>query len=137
MKHKIDYQKSMFHQLPKRMILLVLLTLLVPSPVYAEYGDVVLNNRAEKAGVRPVVFPHWFHRIRFKCNVCHTEIGFKMRAGADDIHMTDIKDGKFCGACHNKQIAWGPEKCDLCHSGLAGLKTGTSGGNATGGPGKW
>lgn len=122
--------------MPEIMILLTLLTLLVPSAVYAEYGDVVINKRAERAGMRPVIFPHWFHRIRFKCNVCHTEIGFKMRAGANDINMADIKDGKFCGACHNNQIAWGPEKCDLCHSGLAGLTSGTSGGNATGGPGK-
>lgn len=122
---------------PEWVVLLAVLTLLVPSPVHAEYGDVVLNNRAEKAGLRPVIFPHWFHRIRFKCNVCHSEIGFKMRAGANDIHMADIQAGKFCGACHNNQIAWGTENCDLCHSGLPGLKTGIRGGNATGGPGKW
>ena len=137
MKHKIDYEKAILHLSPKWMVLLALLTLLAPPFAYAEYGDVVLNNLAEKAGVRPVIFPHWFHRIRFKCNVCHTEIGFKMSAGADNMRMTDLKAGKFCGACHNKQIAWGLEKCNLCHSGLAGLKTGTSGGNATGGPGKW
>jgi c(7)-type cytochrome triheme protein len=137
MKHKIDYEKAILHLSPKWMVLLALFTLLAPPFAYAEYGDVVLNNLAEKAGVRPVIFPHWFHRIRFKCNVCHTEIGFKMSAGADNMRMTDLKAGKFCGACHNKQIAWGLEKCNLCHSGLAGLKTGTSGGNATGGPGKW
>ena len=86
--------------------------------------------------MRPVIFPHWFHRIRFKCNVCHTEIGFKMRSGANNIYMKDIKDGKFCGACHNNKIAWGPEKCNLCHTGLPGLDSGTRGGNTTGGPGK-
>ena len=37
----------------------------------AEYGDITLNRHAEKAGMPPVVFPHWFHRIRFKCKVCH------------------------------------------------------------------
>lgn len=137
MKRQIEYQRPNFCHLPEWMILLALLTLLVPSPVWAEYGDVIFNKRAEKAGVRPAIFPHWFHRIRFKCNVCHTEIGFKMRAGANNILMADIKDGKFCGACHNSQIAWGPENCDLCHSGLAGLASGTHGGNTTGGPGKW
>jgi hypothetical protein len=60
-----------------------------------------------------------------------------MRAGADDILMADIKDGKFCGACHNDKIAWGLNNCQLCHSGLPGLKTGIQGGDTTDGPGKW
>ncbi len=136
MLRNIRKQHQIFRYLPKRMILLALFTLLAPPPASAEYGDVILNKRAEKAGVRPVIFPHWFHRIRFKCNVCHTEIGFKMRSGADDISMADIKDGKFCGACHNNRNAWGPEKCNLCHSGLPGLASGIRGGNTTGGPGK-
>jgi c(7)-type cytochrome triheme protein len=136
MKHHFEFLQTVFRRFPERMVLLSLLTLLVPSSVFAEYGDVVLNKRSEKAGMRPVIFPHWFHRIRFKCNVCHSEIGFKMRAGASDILMADIRKGRFCGACHNDRFAWGPEKCDLCHSGLAGLSSGTVGGNATGGPGK-
>ena len=106
-------------------------------PSQAEYADVVLNNRAEKAGVRPVVFPHWFHRIRFRCKVCHSELGFKMRAGANDVLMADIIDGKFCGMCHNDKIAWGAANCDLCHSGKAGMKSGIYGGASTNGPGRW
>ena len=46
--------------------LLALWLALFCLPVQAEYADVVLNKRAEKEGVRPVVFPHWFHRIRFR-----------------------------------------------------------------------
>ena len=103
----------------------------------AEYGDVVLNRRSETNGVRPVVFPHWFHRIRFQCKVCHNELGFRMRAGANDVMMSDIIDGKFCGMCHNNDIAWGAERCDLCHSGLRGLKSGIYGGHETTGPGRW
>lgn len=110
---------------------------LASAPAAAEYGDVVLNRRAGQGGVRPVVFPHWFHRMRFRCKVCHLELGFKMRAGANDIQMNDISDGKFCGACHNDEIAWGAENCDLCHSGLKGLKSGIYGGDMTGGPGRW
>jgi c(7)-type cytochrome triheme protein len=119
------------------LILLALFMLLVSLPVHAEYGDVVLNKHSEKSGMRPVIFPHWFHRIRFKCNVCHTEIGFTMRAGTSNILMADILDGKFCGACHNNKIAWGPKNCHLCHSGLTGLGSGIIGGNTTDGPGKW
>lgn len=103
----------------------------------AEYGDVVLNKRSDKEGVRPVVFPHWFHRIRFRCKVCHHELGFKMRAGANEVQMADILDGKFCGMCHNDRIAWGPDRCDLCHTGQRGLPPGIQGGAQTSGPGRW
>ncbi|MCG2577168.1 hypothetical protein LZ012_09175 [Dechloromonas sp. XY25] len=117
---------------------LVLLSLMVvPGTTQAEYADVVINRQAEKNGMRPVVFPHWFHRIRFRCKVCHAELGFKMRAGSNTITMTDIIEGKFCGACHNNDIAWSPENCDLCHSGKPGLPTGVFGGHETSGPGRW
>ncbi|NMG44669.1 hypothetical protein GPA22_13150 [Aromatoleum toluvorans] len=103
----------------------------------AEYADVVINRVAEAAGMRPVIFPHWFHRIRFRCKVCHAELGFKMRAGANLIKMTDIIDGRFCGACHDGETAWSVENCDLCHSGKAGLPPGIFGGHETLGPGRW
>ena len=106
-------------------------------PAWAEYGDVVLNKRAEANDMRPVIFPHWFHRIRFRCKVCHHELGFEMRAGANDISMGEIVDGKFCGMCHNGNIAWSVDNCDLCHTGKPGLQTGIRGGHQTGGPGRW
>ncbi len=121
----------------KRWPLVALLLAAMPLLLHAEYGDVVINKRSEKEGVRPVVFPHWFHRIRFRCKVCHHELGFKMRAGANEVLMSDIIDGKFCGMCHNGQIAWGAERCDLCHSGLPGLRPGIAGGSQTSGPGRW
>jgi c(7)-type cytochrome triheme protein len=107
------------------------------APARAEYGDVILNKQAERNGQRPVVFPHWFHRIRFQCRVCHSELDFKLRVGANDVLMADIMAGKFCGKCHNGAIAWGADRCDLCHSGRAGLATGIIGGNRTSGPGRW
>ena len=110
---------------------------LLPGALRAEYGDVVLNRYSERQGVRPVVFPHWFHRIRYRCKVCHQELGFKMRAGANDVLMSDIIDGKFCGMCHNNNIAWGAERCDLCHSGKPGQKSRIVGGHETLGPGRW
>ena len=107
------------------------------APAHAEYSDVVLNKYSEKEGVRPVIFPHWFHRIRFRCKVCHDELGFKMRAGANDVRMVDIANGKFCGMCHNGQVAWGADRCDLCHSGRPGQKSRIQGGGQTMGPGRW
>jgi c(7)-type cytochrome triheme protein len=118
-------------------LLVAALMLLAGTPVEAEYGDVIFNRRSEKEGVRPVIFPHWFHRIRFRCKVCHYEFGFKMRAGANDVSMSDIIDGKFCGMCHDGEVAWSPERCDLCHSGRAGLESGIVGGHQTLGPGRW
>lgn len=112
-------------------------TIAFAPTVGAEYGDVVINRASEREGVRPVVFPHWFHRIRFKCAVCHTELGFRMRAGGNEMKMADIVAGKYCGACHNERIAWGPDRCHLCHSGLPGLQTGVYGGSETRGPGKF
>ena len=41
-------------------LLLAVAGLALPPPVGAEYGDVVINNYSDAAGMRPVVFPHWF-----------------------------------------------------------------------------
>lgn len=98
---------------------LALLTALLLSclPTTAEYGDVVINNFSDAAGMRPVVFPHWFHRVRFRCKVCHADLGFQFKAGGNQIDMLKIIDGQFCGACHNGQLAWSVENCNLCHAG--------------------
>jgi c(7)-type cytochrome triheme protein len=109
----------------------------IAAPAGAEYADVVLDRNSSRQGMRPVVFPHWFHRIRFRCKVCHSELGFKMRAGANNIQMDDIINGKFCGMCHNGQIAWTPERCDLCHSAKKGVKPGIYGSSETTGPSRW
>ena len=89
------------------------------SNAYAlEYGDVVMNSKTEsmeKAGVAPVVFPHWFHRIRFKCKVCHENV-FIMQQGANDVTMGKIMAGEQCGVCHNGTIAWEALYCERCHN---------------------
>lgn len=97
--------------------------MLVPQTAQAEYADVVINNYADAAGMRPVVFPHWYHRIRFRCKVCHADLGFQFKAGGNKITMAKIIDGKFCGACHNGEIAWSVENCAMCHSGIPGTPT--------------
>lgn len=117
--------------------MLVLAMLLPMAPANAEYADVVINRTAEENGMRPVVFSHWFHRLRFRCKVCHSELGFEMRVGANRISMAEIIEGKFCGMCHNGDIAWSVENCDLCHSGRMGLTSGIYGGHQTLGPGRW
>lgn len=105
------------------LVIVLLLPLLAPNEARAEYGDVVINNYAEAAGMRPAVFPHWFHRIRFRCKVCHADLGFKMKAGGNEINMAKIIEGQYCGACHNGEVAWSIENCDICHSGQPGSQT--------------
>ena len=109
----------------------------MPPIAAAEYGDVLLNKHSEVGGVAPVVFPHWFHRIRFRCSVCHSELGFKMKVGSNDIHMIDMLDGKYCGHCHNGEIAWGLDNCHLCHTGETGMPSRIQRGHATKGPGAY
>jgi len=99
------------------------LATMVVSPAQAEYADVIINNYADAAGMRPVVFPHWFHRIRFRCKVCHADLGFQFKAGGNKITMAKIIEGKFCGACHNGEISWSVENCNMCHSGIPGTPT--------------
>lgn len=105
--------------------IVMLITLMVCSvhELKAEYGDIIINNYSDEAGMNPVVFPHWFHRIRFRCKVCHADIGFKFKAGGNDIDMLKIIDGQYCGACHNGEVAWPVENCNLCHTGKPGTPT--------------
>jgi len=104
-------------------LLLALGLALAAAPTRAEYGDVVINNFSDQAGMRPVIFPHWFHRVRFRCKVCHGDLGFQFKAGGNQINMLKIIDGQFCGACHNGEVAWNVENCNLCHSGKPGTQT--------------
>lgn len=97
--------------------LLLTAVALVPFDVAAEYGDIVFVRKVKEGNeYPPATFPHYVHRMQFKCYVCHDAI-FEMKAGANDVHMADISKGKFCGTCHNETIAFGPtfESCQRCH----------------------
>jgi len=65
----------------------------------------------------PATFPHWLHRARFRCSVCHTDI-FEMRAGANAITMEGLRSGEFCAQCHNGKVAFevGFSTCVRCHA---------------------
>ena len=57
------------------------------------------------------------------CKVCHADLGFQFKAGGNQINMLKIIDGQFCGACHNGEIAWSAENCNLFHSAKPGTLT--------------
>lgn len=94
-----------------------LLLVVLAGPGRAVEGDIVFKRKGDADKDTPAaVFPHWAHRIRFKCYVCHDQI-FQMKAGADPVTMDAITDGKFCGACHDGKTAFavGFDTCARCH----------------------
>lgn len=91
-----------------------------PNGPFWQYGNVVMRSRTAKAGMPPVTFAHWNHRAIYTCRVCHLELGFSMRAGDSGISRTQYLAGKYCGACHNGEIAFtvrdGEDRqCGRCH----------------------
>jgi len=80
-------------------------------------GEIHFPREASKQQMPAAMFPHWFHRIRFKCTACHPAI-FRMKRGSNPISMTGIMGGEWCGRCHNGRIAWLPglQTCNRCHS---------------------
>ena len=97
-----------------------------------EYGNVVINNYSEKAGLAPVEFNHWLHRGIYTCRLCHVDLAFGMKAGATNIKASDNKKGYYCGACHDGKMLYKnktifdscllkynqeeAKRCDRCHS---------------------
>lgn len=85
----------------------------------AEYGDVAFERKAptSKEEVPVAVFPHWIHRMQYKCAACHDAL-FKMKAGASEpVTMDAIREGQSCGVCHNGKKAFEStlDTCDRCH----------------------
>ncbi len=96
----------------------LLMASLLVSPAVAVEGDVVFKREGGESGTPAAVFPHWIHRIRYKCYACHPGL-FEMKAGVNKISMDAIQQDKFCGVCHNGKMAWGVtfETCNRCHAG--------------------
>ena len=72
----------------------------------------------------PATFSHERHYAKIgTCLACHPRV-FRLKKGADLITFATIKDGKFCGACHNGQTkirgivvfpAHNKKNCGRCH----------------------
>ena len=67
----------------------------------------------------PVTFDGTKHSKKgFSCDICHTSGLFQTKKGGDKMVMTFMKEGKFCGFCHNgnKAFAMGDNAyCKRCH----------------------
>lgn len=104
-----------------RILVIIALGILTSQNVYAVLGDITFQRQNEASaaqGTPTAVFPHWFHRVRYKCYVCHPKI-FQMKRGMNTIRMEDIMAGKSCGVCHNGNTAWAVsfDTCARCHKG--------------------
>lgn len=81
------------------------------------YGTIIMErNTKGNTSVAPVLFPHWAHRTKYACSVCHATLGFPMKAGESDIKQADIEAGKSCGECHNGKVSFAASECNRCHS---------------------
>jgi c(7)-type cytochrome triheme protein len=85
-------------------------------------GMVVFNRP-----VKGVVFDHKGHvDMGLDCASCHDQ-AFEMRVGAaeekyKDFNMRALYAGKYCGVCHNGNIAFASNtRCTSCHIGVKGL----------------
>jgi c(7)-type cytochrome triheme protein len=82
-------------------------------------GDIIFERQGEAAeggAFEPSIFPHWVHRIRYRCYVCHETL-FEMKKGANEVTMEKMNKGQYCGACHNGRQAFDVsfENCTRCH----------------------
>jgi c(7)-type cytochrome triheme protein len=82
------------------------------------YGNILIDRNSTKKGKKPVVFSHWQHRMKYTCRVCHAELDFNFKVNTTEITEAKNLKGKFCGACHNGEIAFAAAgNCDRCHNG--------------------
>jgi c(7)-type cytochrome triheme protein len=91
-----------------------------PNGPFWKHGNVTMRSRTRAARVDPVVFPHWSHRSRYTCRVCHIELGFSMSAGGSGVTRRQYLAGAFCGTCHDGKTAFSAREesgsnCGRCH----------------------
>ena len=95
----------------------------LPHP--SQYGNILISRQTADITMPTVSFSHWSHRTRYTCRVCHFELEFAMETNATEITEAENQSGKFCGTCHNGEIAFGhtKENCVNCHNfGMDGSK---------------
>lgn len=65
-----------------------------------------------------VVFSGTIHAEKgLKCADCHPKL-FPMKRTTEQLKMSEMNDGKYCGACHNGTKAFAtnkPADCSKCH----------------------
>lgn len=101
--------------MPRRVLSILFLWLSVAGPPAwgRTLGDIVYSRKGDAGPLTPAYFPHWVHRIKYKCYACHDEL-FPMQRAANPT-MAAMAKGESCGTCHNGKIAFGVDTCQRCH----------------------
>jgi len=102
---------------PVPALVLSLALILAPAVAPAVPDGLTLTLPGGAGG--PVTFDGSKHEGKgMHCDACHTSGLFQTRKGADKMTMALMKEGKFCGFCHNgkKAFAMGDNaNCKRCH----------------------
>ncbi len=100
--------------------LLVVLLIGFPAPATGMPESLripMLQEREKGDPPEEALFSHWGH-AQYRCYECHPSVFPERKKG---FTHDDMKQGKYCGACHNDRIAWSPEndrvECEACHVG--------------------
>ncbi|WP_177420323.1 c(7)-type cytochrome triheme domain-containing protein [endosymbiont of Lamellibrachia barhami] len=102
------------------LISVYLFLLAISSTLGAAPGDIQYERKGgdaeELKTFPPSIFPHWIHRINYRCDACHNKL-FEMKTGTTPINKDLMKEGKVCAVCHNGKQAFddGFENCNRCH----------------------
>ena len=73
--------------------------------------DVLIVSKSDF--VDDVIYPHEIHTWWLSCEVCHPKI-FVPAKGQNNMTMSGIAEGKWCGRCHGK-VAFPLTDCTRCH----------------------
>jgi c(7)-type cytochrome triheme protein len=108
--------KGMASRVPLGLVpIAVLVLVILCSPgLGSTLGDIVYSHRGGTDHLAAAYFPHWVHRIKYKCYACHDDL-FPMQRGATPT-MAAMAKGTSCGACHNGKVAFGLDACQRCHT---------------------
>jgi c(7)-type cytochrome triheme protein len=71
--------------------------------------------KAKAAGTGDVIFSHKKHAVWNGCEVCHPDIFPSVEKGTTNYSMSQIREGRYCGVCHDK-VAFPIHDCQRCHS---------------------
>lgn len=77
--------------------------------------EIVMRNTLS---LPPVLFPHKAHNVWMSCAMCHDRI-FVAEVDGNDMNMSKILDGEYCGLCHGA-VSFPLTECNRCHSVVEG-----------------
>jgi c(7)-type cytochrome triheme protein len=107
------------------LLALALLVLTLAGQAFGEGEDEGGGTIIFTKPVKAVIFEHKNHMEQgLDCDSCHDGL-FEMETGtaenSEDFTMESLYQGKYCGACHNGDMAFASNtRCTVCHIGVKG-----------------